>query len=237
MSARDDILHRLSFGSAPAPDPAALDALFATIEPAAEQDPVALLLERAREHGCEAARVPDAAAAALWITDFLTRHNCATVAAAPSTPEPVMAALQTRVSGADGRVLHVLPETGADPEARHARRVLLETCDAGLTGALAGFAMEGGIALRSSANESRAVSLLTRAHVAIVRTASVYPSLAAWSASLSNVVQGGDGSAVTLVTGPSKTADIEKVLVTGVHGPKIFAILVLDEGLEPDAQR
>lgn len=36
-------------------------------------------------------------------------------------------------------------------------------------------------------------------------------------------------SAVTLVCGPSKTADIEKVLVTGVHGPAVLTIVVVDD--------
>ena len=71
---------------------------------------------------------------------------------------------------------------------------------------------------------SRGAYLLPFVHVAIVRASQVVPDLVdAWD-------QFEDGPALSLlVTGPSKTADIEGVLITGVHGPgELHVVLVED---------
>mgnify|MGYP003423955096 CR=1 FL=1 len=47
----------------------------------------------------------------------------------------------------------------------------------------------------------------------------------------------GEGADVTLITGPSRTADIERVLTIGVHGPSRFAIIAVDEAPKGGASR
>ncbi|PYV86306.1 MAG: hypothetical protein DMG05_20130 [Acidobacteria bacterium] len=75
---------------------------------------------------------------------------------------------------------------------------------------------------------SRQISLLPTAHLALAKAKQIYPNMAELFLQIQEKY--GDnlpGSALTLITGPSRTADIEKVLIKGVHGPtRLFAILL-----------
>ena len=74
----------------------------------------------------------------------------------------------------------------------------------------------GSIALRALPGQSELVSLLPRVHLALFRPAALRADLRDLLAQLQR-----DAHAV-LITGPSRTADIEKTLAIGVHGPKVF---------------
>jgi L-lactate dehydrogenase complex protein LldG len=105
------------------------------------------------------------------------------------------------------------------------------TADAqiGIGMALAGFADSGAIAIASTMNESRALSLLVDIHIAILPASRILPCLDAFADEMTRIARDGDSSALTIVGGPSKTADIEKVLVTGIHGPgKLIAAVMRD---------
>jgi L-lactate dehydrogenase complex protein LldG len=109
-----------------------------------------------------------------------------------------------------------------------ARRLYANT-DFGITVALAGLADSGAIVISSSQYESRSVSLLPVEHVVVLPALRILPSLLQAASLIRELQAAGGSSAVTLVGGPSKTADIEKVLVTGVHGPAVLTIIVIDE--------
>ncbi len=99
------------------------------------------------------------------------------------------------------------------------KRALAE-CDLGVTGADAALPETGTLVLRASAEHSQVVSLLPRVHLAIVRPAAL-------RADLHQVLDEVKGDArVHFVTGPSRTADIEKTLAIGVHGPKALYVWV-----------
>ena len=99
------------------------------------------------------------------------------------------------------------------------KRALAE-CDLGVTGADAALPETGTLVLRASSEHSQAVSLLPRVHLAIVQ-----PS--ALRADLHQVLDEVKGDKrVHFVTGPSRTADIEKTLSIGVHGPKALYVWV-----------
>lgn len=103
------------------------------------------------------------------------------------------------------------------------------SADLGITAGIAGIAESGAVVIAASENESRSVSLLPHTHVVLLRERDIVPSLPAAATVLRRLVQDGGSSAVTLVDGPSKTADIEKVLVTGVHGPRAFVIVLIGD--------
>jgi len=113
----------------------------------------------------------------------------------------------------------------SDPEARHARLAALDPVRVGLTGALAGLADTGSLVLVSGPGRGRMASLLPPVHVAVLRAETIYPTYAAFLAAHPSVVE--DGSNVVLVTGPSRTADIEMTLTRGVHGPGEVIVFVV----------
>lgn len=114
----------------------------------------------------------------------------------------------------------------ADNSGRRTKLAELERANAGITGALAGIADTGSLALVSSPVSPRLASLLPPAHIALLRTAQLFPDMASFFAAHPDVTR--DASNLTFVTGPSRTADIELTLQRGVHGPKFLHVILLD---------
>ena len=98
--------------------------------------------------------------------------------------------------------------------------------EAGITSTMGGIADTGALILWSSKEEPRLMSLVPPIHIAILRADKIYNSLLEvmqkenWSANMP--------TNAFLISGPSKTADIELVLAFGVHGPKELIVLVID---------
>lgn len=86
---------------------------------------------------------------------------------------------------------------------------------AGVSRALCGLADTGSVVLAASPDEPRARSLLPDVHVSLLREADVLPDLAALFRQLGGELP----SSLAIVTGPSRSADIEQRLAVGVHGP------------------
>jgi L-lactate utilization protein LutB len=97
------------------------------------------------------------------------------------------------------------------------------TADAGITDAQAAIAETGSLVLETGEGRRNVDSLVPPVHVAIVGEDSIVGSVAQWLEMLGGraLPQG-----ITLVTGPSKTADIEGILVQGVHGPREVHVLL-----------
>jgi len=96
---------------------------------------------------------------------------------------------------------------------------------AGLTGVTAAIAETGSLLLPGGSGRPLVASLLPYVHIAVVWEKAVY-------ARLSDVLQAeavSQASASTLVTGPSRTADIEMTLTIGVHGPGELHVVCLTE--------
>ena len=105
-----------------------------------------------------------------------------------------------------------------------APREALFAADLGVTGVEAVVAETGTIVLATRPDQPRAASLLPPVHVAVARRDQIV-------ADLFDVLSGGEVPAcLTLITGPSKTGDVELQLVTGVHGPgEVHLVLVTGE--------
>jgi len=116
---------------------------------------------------------------------------------------------------------------GADRASRRARLEDIEPIIVGLTGAEAGLADTGSLVLVSGPGRSRLASLLPPVHIALLPEARVYPTLPAFLAARPGVLA--EGSSLVLVTGPSRTADIEMTLTHGVHGPREVHVIVVPQ--------
>jgi L-lactate dehydrogenase complex protein LldG len=98
-----------------------------------------------------------------------------------------------------------------------------ELPDAGVSEALYGLADTGSVVLAASPDEPRARSLLPFVHVSRLSEDRILPGLE----ELFEAVGGNLPSALAIVTGPSRSADIEQTLVVGVHGPgDVHVVLV-----------
>lgn len=113
-----------------------------------------------------------------------------------------------------------------EPAGRKAKLAELEGASAGITGAFAGLADTGSLALVTGPTRSRLASLLPPTHIALLPAARIVPNMAALFAANPDITRA--GSNLVFVTGPSRTADIELTLTRGVHGPKFLHIVILD---------
>ena len=86
----------------------------------------------------------------------------------------------------------------------------------------------GTLVLLARTGQARSISLLPPVHVAIVRPGQILSSLDDLFPVLRHEGNGELASAVTFITGPSRTADIELTLVVGVHGPQELHVVLLN---------
>ncbi len=114
-------------------------------------------------------------------------------------------------------------ESGITDRAR--LRALCSTAVCGITGADYALADTGTLVMLSSAHEARLISLLPPVHIAIVERARLLTGLDELLSILPRPAE--QTSSMVLITGPSRTADIEQILVRGVHGPGEIHVVVV----------
>ena len=128
----------------------------------------------------------------------------------------------------------LLPERGAGWQVERAGdhaagperwRELCAGADAGVTSAETLLAETGSLVVRSGPGRSRLVSLLPPVHIAIVPIGRMTSDLFTWLESRS----GPWPANTVLISGPSKTGDIEQTLSVGVHGPKRLVVVLYNE--------
>lgn len=104
----------------------------------------------------------------------------------------------------------------------------IKHCDAAITGCEKLIARTGSIALSAAQPGGRTVSVYAPVHICIAYTSQLVYDVKDALEFIKNTHQNFP-SMVTIASGPSRTADIEKTLVTGVHGPKEVFCFLIDE--------
>ena len=162
--------------------------------------------------GTAVRRVPDEAAAAAAVQEVLSE------------------AAVTRLALSDSALVQRLASTLSVPERIEATapREQLLSAEAGLSCAQWGIAETGTLILESERERHRLVSLLPPLHIAILETRSLLDTLGEGLSAVHRDRVDQLDRAITFITGPSRTADIELTLVIGVHGPKRLHVILLD---------
>ncbi len=103
---------------------------------------------------------------------------------------------------------------------------LFQKVDVGLTGTLGAIAETGSLIMWPTPAEPRLMSLVPPVHIALVKADSIYESFAQ-VVEQQNWAEHMPTNAL-LISGPSKTADIEQTLAYGIHGPQQLIVLIID---------
>lgn len=175
-----------------------------------EQDRLAVFAARIEEAGMHAYRVPDEAT----LIDKIVQIMDAAGGRSAILPEEDLPARDQIIARLKDKGIAVADASDRDASFK---------VDFGITGVVAAVAETASLCIMSGNGRRQLASLAVPNHIGIVRADQVLPDLLDWAAHLP-----ADMPANTvLISGPSKTADIEMIIITGVHGPGEEHIIVL----------
>jgi L-lactate dehydrogenase complex protein LldG len=171
---------------------------------------------RAEAVSAEVHRFPGKREALAFIVDFLSSENVSDTPGSYAVWAPC-----TLLNQADQARL-----ASAVPGLKFAvTREIAAHAKVGLSQMNWGIANTGTLVQDAAPVEQRLVSTLPVIHVALVASSAIVPDLPA----LLTKVHPSQSAYISMITGPSRTADIERVLTIGVHGPERLVIVAIDE--------
>lgn len=159
--------------------------------------------------------------------------RAATPAAARDLVASILAGKQAVASNAPCLAqcgIAALPGVRTGIAGREQLRQLCATADIGITSADYVLADTGTLVLLSTSQEARLISLLPPAHIAVVPADRLLTNLDELFSVLPDPAA--SASSMVLITGPSRTADIEQILVRGVHGPGDLTVVLVDQSAD-----
>ena len=145
-------------------------------------------------------------------------HGCESFMAWDDLPSPGVASELT--SEGLTRISHDVPGAGRSEHQMQYMPLAL-----GVTGALAGLADSGSLILSHGEGRPRMASLIPEVHVALLEVTELDRTLSHWAHRRPALVA--DTANLVIVTGPSRTGDIEQQLNLGVHGPRHLHVVLV----------
>ncbi len=104
----------------------------------------------------------------------------------------------------------------------------LKDCELSITPCSYLIARTGSVVITTESGYGRSFSVLPHAHMVVARKSQLIADLSDAYQLLRRQYNDRWPSLISIITGPSRTADIEKILVLGAHGPKRLFVLLLD---------
>ncbi|AMC99170.1 LutC/YkgG family protein [Halomonas chromatireducens] len=154
-----------------------------------------------------------------WTTDLVALLQAKGIRRLALGREHPVAA-EARAALAEGEVTLI----DADRDVEEWQLEQFETTDAGLTSTRGGIAETGSLWLWPTPDEPRLISLVPPIHIAVLDADTIEDTF--FDVIEAHGWAGGMPTNALLVSGPSKTADIEQTLAYGVHGPRELIVLV-----------
>lgn len=108
-------------------------------------------------------------------------------------------------------------------------RTRLAGIDVGVSEALLGVAASGTCMLNADSEEARLASMICEISVLFLRASTIRPDLPSIAADLRAQQNTGKPAYTAFISGPSRTADIERIPAVGVHGPLELHIILLED--------
>ena len=105
-------------------------------------------------------------------------------------------------------------------------------CDLGITSCEALIARTGSLMISSNTASGRRLSVYPPVHVVVAYTSQIVPEIKDGFDTIKQKFGHLSPSLISMITGPSRTADIEKTLVLGAHGPKELILFLIDDTLQ-----
>jgi len=105
----------------------------------------------------------------------------------------------------------------------------VETAEASITGCEALIARTGSIMVSSANQSGRRLTIFPPVHIVIAFTSQIVKDIDDGLILIKKKYKNNFPSMISLITGPSRTADIEKTLVYGAHGPKELILFLVDD--------
>jgi L-lactate dehydrogenase complex protein LldG len=177
--------------------------------PEAEQ--IELFCTMAEQFGSTLARVSDYGDVAAEVSGYLRAHN-------------LPAAIRM---GADQRLKKAEWETEKNLEVRHGPSDGNDL--AGVSHATGGIAETGTLAMMSGQDNPTTINFLPEHHIIVIKAADIKGDMeSVWSMVREKQGKGEMPRALNLITGPSRSGDIEQTILLGAHGPRALHVIVVD---------
>ena len=228
-TSREEILQKLHDTQKPFPDAAPRSNSYLSVTPADDTAPQELLArftqEMERLNG-EVFVVQGDDEVHAKVLELLKQHNTKRILAWNFKHIPVKK-LSTAIRNAGYTVNY--PNIQQDNNHERQREIeRLESAEVGLTGADAVAASTGTLIVSSAPGKGRIPTILPAVHIAIVTLDQLVSNVEEWlvkeRAAGNSTLE--NSANICFISGPSRTADIEKQLVLGVHGPKQVQVIV-----------
>lgn len=216
QSARDEILGRLRARPQDASEVPAADFDVVSSRPWSSEEKIDRLTRNLHAVNGEVHRVASVDLARA-IADRLDRGKASTLLLGQDSPfeKPMQSALPDRIQ---------LVSYNRDIE--EWKSALFHETDAALTTTRGAIAETGSLILWPTREEPRLMSLVPPLHLAVVSISQLYSTF--WEAITKQEWSKGMPTNALLISGPSKTADIEQTLVYGAHGPKELVVFLIE---------
>lgn len=204
------------------------------------QELVDLFIARAEAVAAQVQRLPNMAAALQYAVDVCARKAPCELLAdedvekGPNGPNGVPTRVQRIIAApdlddADFEQLSAICAEKGFSCIRQGMRKHLAGIEVGVTKAVLGIAASGTCMVDSDNEDARLAGMVSEVHILLLKKSEVYPDLPSVAQKVRERMNARPATYTTFITGPSRTADIERVAAVGVHGPLELHIILLED--------